>query len=183
VILAAAAACAAGCGGPHASGGARIVRYDLHSRLVHRDVAQTLVLPEGGGRGRPLLVLLHGREGDEREFLSRQFFAELDRLGRRAPVVLLPSGGDASYFHDRRDGAWGSYVIREAIPSARRRAHTSRPTAIGGISMGGFGAFDLARLYPLDFCAVGGHAPAIGSTAGTRRRACSTRPRTSPATT
>src|SRR6185437_613719 len=31
---------------------------------------------------------------------------------------------------------------------------------IGGISMGGFGALDLARLAPRRFCAVGGHSAA-----------------------
>ena len=33
--------------------------------------------------------------------------------------------------------------------------------AIGGISMGGFGAFDIALHHPGMFCAVGGHSPAL----------------------
>jgi S-formylglutathione hydrolase FrmB len=33
--------------------------------------------------------------------------------------------------------------------------------AIGGISMGGFGALNLARLDPRRFCAVGGHSAAL----------------------
>ena len=33
--------------------------------------------------------------------------------------------------------------------------------AIGGISMGGFGAFDIARQSPETFCTVGGHSPAV----------------------
>ena len=32
--------------------------------------------------------------------------------------------------------------------------------------MGGFGAYDLARLYPRRFCAVGGHSPALWRTGG-----------------
>jgi S-formylglutathione hydrolase FrmB len=32
--------------------------------------------------------------------------------------------------------------------------------------MGGFGAFDLARLHPRRFCAVGGHSPAIWMSSG-----------------
>jgi S-formylglutathione hydrolase FrmB len=38
--------------------------------------------------------------------------------------------------------------------------------AIGGTSMGGFGAYDIARLNPGHFCAVGGHSPAIWLTGG-----------------
>jgi S-formylglutathione hydrolase FrmB len=93
-------------------------------------------------------------------------FAEIKRLGPDAPVTLIPSGGDHSYWHDRHDGRWGSYVIREAIPAALARTHAD-PTriAIGGVSMGGFGALDLARLHPGRFCAVGAHSAAIWPTA------------------
>jgi S-formylglutathione hydrolase FrmB len=48
------------------------------------------------------------------------------------------------------------------IPQVTRRFGTDRRrVAIGGISMGGFGAYDLARLNPGRFCAVGGHSPAL----------------------
>ena len=38
--------------------------------------------------------------------------------------------------------------------------------AVGGISMGGFGAYNLALHNPGAFCAVGGHSPALWATAG-----------------
>jgi S-formylglutathione hydrolase FrmB len=76
--------------------------------------------------------------------------------------VLLPEGG-TGWWHDRAEGPWGSYVLREAIPAALRRSSADpHRIAIGGISMGGFGALDLGRLEPKRFCAVGGHSPAIG---------------------
>ena len=52
--------------------------------------------------------------------------------------------------------------MREVIPQVTR-LHNTDPSriAIGGISMGGFGAYDLARLHPDRFCAVGGHSPAL----------------------
>jgi S-formylglutathione hydrolase FrmB len=94
-------------------------------------------------------------------------FTELRRLGRNAPVLLIPSGGDQSYWHDRADGRWGTYVVREAIPAAlvRTRADRSR-IAIGGPSMGGFGGLDIARLNPGRFCAVEADSAAIWPTAG-----------------
>jgi S-formylglutathione hydrolase FrmB len=152
------------CGGkPYRSTqGSRIVRFQLASRLVQRTLAETLVVPAGGGAGRPLLVLLHGRSANADQFLGDPLFAELKRLGAAAPVVLLPSGGDHSYWHDRADGAWGSYVVREAIPAALARTHADAGRiAVGGVSMGGFGALDLARLHPGRFCAVGAHSAAI----------------------
>jgi S-formylglutathione hydrolase FrmB len=152
------------CGGtPHwDTRGAAVERYTLKSKLARQDIDQTLVIPPGGGRGRPLLLLLHGRGAGANHLLSQEVFDKLRALGSHAPVVLVPSGGKHSYYHDRGDGAWGSYVIREAIPAALRRSHVDgNRIAIGGISMGGFGAFDLARLYPLMFCAVGGRAAAM----------------------
>jgi S-formylglutathione hydrolase FrmB len=57
---------------------------------------------------------------------------------------------------------WGSYVMREAIPAALSRFDANpKRIGVGGFSMGGFGAFDLARLAPGRFCAVGGHSAAL----------------------
>jgi S-formylglutathione hydrolase FrmB len=76
-------------------------------------------------------------------------------------VVLLPEGA-TGWWHDRAEGPWGSYVLREAIPEALARSGADRDrVGIGGISMGGFGALDLGRLAPRRFCAVGGHSPAV----------------------
>lgn len=44
--------------------GARVEHFELRSRAVIRTLRETLVLPEGSsGRGRGLLVFLHGRGG------------------------------------------------------------------------------------------------------------------------
>jgi S-formylglutathione hydrolase FrmB len=75
-------------------------------------------------------------------------------------VVVALDGGDHSYWHDRHRARWGSYVMREAIPRAEGLLPVDRSrVAIGGISMGGYGAFALAR--GRRFCAVGGHSPAF----------------------
>ena len=119
------------------------------------------------GEHRPLLVLLHGRNGSAESFFGPELDAALKQLGPRAPDLLLPSGGDASYWHDRRDGPWGRYVVEEAIPAAvKRLGADGRRVGIDGFSMGGFGALDLARLHPGRFCAAGGHAPALWETGG-----------------
>ncbi|MDX6513332.1 MAG: hypothetical protein QOE36_2836 [Gaiellaceae bacterium] len=156
-----------GGGGSTATRGAQVERFTLQSPLVHRQLHEVVVVPPGGGRGRPLLVFLHGRSADAGYSLTQSFFDALRRLGPRAPVVLFPDGGDHSYWHDRRDGRWGSSVLQEAIPAALARTRANRKhVAIGGISMGGFGALDLARLAPLRFCAVGAHSPALWSSGG-----------------
>jgi S-formylglutathione hydrolase FrmB len=146
--------------------GARVETLEIDSRAVGEALPTTVVVPAGGAN-RSLLVFLHGRGGDERSELDDAFFSALADLGRRAPIVALPYGGESSYWHDRDDGRWGTYVVSEVIPRvARRFGVDPERVAIGGISMGGFGAYDIARLNPGRFCAVGGHSPAIWRTSG-----------------
>jgi len=143
--------------------GATIVRFTIDSRLVHATMQVAAVVPAGTTAApRPLLVFLHGFGGNQDSSLVGPMFAALAKLGSRAPDIVFPYGGADSYWHDRADGAWGSYVIREVIPQALSRLHADpRRIAIGGISMGGFGALDIARQQPGRFCAVGGHSAAL----------------------
>jgi S-formylglutathione hydrolase FrmB len=151
--------------GSAAAHGARILHYDVRSRFAHRTLAQTAAIPAGAGSGarRPLLVFLHGRGEHGNDSNSNgDFYAALATLGDRAPAVVFPDGGTASYWHARRGGDWTRYVLDEVIPQAVRRLHADpRRIAIGGISMGGYGAYAIARRRPRAFCAVGGHSPAI----------------------
>jgi enterochelin esterase-like enzyme len=148
---------AAGCGkGYSSTRGATLTHFTLHSNDVGRDLHEMLVVPPR--HSDVLLVLLHGRSSPPSSFLSQPFFDALAKLGSRAPTVLLLDGGDHSYWHDRTDGKWGAMVVDEAIPAGLARTNTSR-AAIGGISMGGYGALELGARR--DFCAVGGHSAAL----------------------
>ena len=156
----------AACGASHGHysttslGRAHVVRFTVDSRLLGRRLEQVGVI--GGGGRRPLLVLLHGRSMPPDGLLSDQLFTGLRSLRRRAPNIVFANGGDHSYFHDRPNEPWGAYVLREVIPAAVKRLGADpHRIAIGGVSMGGFGAFDLARIAPDRFCAVGGHSAAL----------------------
>jgi S-formylglutathione hydrolase FrmB len=57
--------------------------------------------------------------------------------------------------------------MREVLPAALKSLPVDpHRVAIGGVSMGGFGALDIARRNPGRFCAAGGHSPAIWTTGG-----------------
>jgi enterochelin esterase-like enzyme len=151
-----------GCGsGPKPLTPLKVTDVSLQSKLMGRQMLDLLVTPPGGGKGRPLLVFLHGYGATPRETLSPAFLDAIRRLGKQAPDVFLPEG-DTGWWHDQRLGLWGSYVLHEVIPAALARTDADPDrVAIGGISMGGFGALDLGRQEPKRFCAVGGHSPAI----------------------
>lgn len=145
--------------------GTVVERYTFRSRAADRKLVQTVVRPTGDVRGRPLLLLLHGKQQDPAWLAGPPLRAALARLGDRAPVVLIPADDGGSYWHDRRSGRWARYLRREAVPAAvRRYGLDGRRLAVGGISMGGAGAYALAAAG--GFCAVGGHSPALWTSAG-----------------
>ncbi len=154
--------------GDKAAHGATVLRYDIRSRYVDQSMPQVGAVPAGKSRRRPLLVFLHGRGGELQESNANDaFFKALAALGSSAPAVVFPGGADHSYWHKRSSGDWPRYVLNEVIPAAVRRLHADpRRVAIGGISMGGYGAYEIAALRPSRFCAVGGHSAAIWTTAG-----------------
>jgi enterochelin esterase-like enzyme len=147
--------------GYRSTDGAKITAFTLHSPLTRRELHEILVTPRR--HTRVLLVLLHGRSSAPSSFLNQTFFDSLASLDGRAPMVLLLDGGDHSYWHDRADGKWGSMVLREAIPAGMRRTRAAR-VAIGGISMGGFGALAIGT--GGRFCAVGAQSAALWFHAG-----------------
>jgi enterochelin esterase-like enzyme len=139
--------------------------FTVESRLVGRSLEQATIVPSEETKGRPLLVLLHGRSSSPDSMARKSLAEAVKKLGPQAPVIVLANGGDHSYYHDRAEGRWGSYILREVIPAAVRKYDLDgRRVAIGGFSMGGFGAFDLARFRR--FCAVGGHSAAMWRSGG-----------------
>lgn len=148
--------------------GATVRTKVIDSALLDREMNVKVVVPKGApAKDRGLVVFLHGRDENETSYLVDPMFEALAALRTRAPVIAFPDGGNSSYWHDRDSGDWGSYVLDEVIPALVERFDIDPGRiAIGGISMGGFGAYDLARLQPETFCAVAGHSPALWESAG-----------------
>lgn len=147
--------------------GTTVRSFAVESDLLERTLpAKVVVPPKAPPRNRSLLVFLHGRGEDERSYLVEPMFEALAEQRGRAPVVAFPFGGDSSYWHDRGSGEWADYVLAEVIPQVVDRYDVDPDRiAIGGISMGGYGAYNVARIDPSRFCAVGGHSPAVWETA------------------
>lgn len=158
--------------GRHFAYGATVVEYSFGSKVLGRRLDEVAIV-RPGARKRPLLILLHGRH-DRRHgplasntsgpesLVSDALLAALQQLQGAAPNVLLLNGGQHSWYHNRRSGRWSSMLLDEAIPDAIRRFHFSADrVAIGGLSMGGYGALHLASLRPRAFCAVGAHSAAL----------------------
>jgi pimeloyl-ACP methyl ester carboxylesterase len=122
----------------------------------------TIVYPSKEASNRPLLVLLHGRGSSPHRTLSDEMFAALRAEGEEAPIIAIPESPiEGSYWHDREDGNFGRVVLESIDVALDESGADSERVAVGGISMGGFGALNVGGLDPDAYCAIGAHSPAL----------------------
>ena len=140
------------------------------SAALGRAIPYSLYLPDGyDGDGAavrfPVLFLLHGLGGGERDWLEGgRLAATLDRLvaaGEAPPmVVVMPGLGDGWYV-DNPDpaglGAIETAFLDDLVPFVDRTWRTTgrrEGRAVAGLSMGGWGAVRFGMLRPELFVAV-----------------------------
>jgi len=132
----------------------------LFSPALGGETSVRLLLPDRYATGRrryPVLYLLHGLTGSERDWASR---SDVVALARRLPlIVVMPAGGNGWYADPLAPAAphWESYHIGELIPYMDRHYRTisgRAGRAIAGLSMGGLGALAYAARHPDLFVAA-----------------------------
>ena len=125
-------------------------------------VGWTLLRPASGPL--PLLLWLHGRNGhaDDVRSLAGPLQRYVDGGGTPFAVAGV-DGGAHSYYHRRADGTDAQrMVLGELLPVLARKQVRVDRFAVGGISMGGYGALLLAEtLGPARVLACAVDAPAI----------------------
>lgn len=139
----------------------------------------------------PLLVYLHGRTGNERNWVDagrlHLTMDSLVRAGAREAIIAMPDGDDGWYATwnqlgdvnacradtARREPAatycvpwtrYDDYIARDIVShmDAQYRTMARREhRGIAGLSMGGFGAITLALQYPDVFAAAASHSGVV----------------------
>jgi enterochelin esterase-like enzyme len=153
------------------------------SRALGREVAYMVWLPPGysppadGGapaeRTFPTLYLLHGAGGPAgfgvEEWLGYALTEDLDRLvalGLIEPMIVVLPNGEQGYWINHADGGprWADFVAVDLVNNVdatfRTDARRER-RAVGGLSMGGHGALQLAINHPDVFAVAGAHSPTL----------------------
>lgn len=132
----------------------------LFSPALGGETPVRVLLPDGyatGHRRYPVLYLLHGLTGSERDWASR---TDVVASAHRLPlIVVMPAGGNGWYADPLSPAAphWESYHIGELIPYVDRHYRTisgRAGRAIAGLSMGGLGALAYAARHPDLFVAA-----------------------------
>lgn len=115
----------------------------------------------------PYVILMHGSNSDDALWDTLGIDEAIVRgmaLKRLPPMaVVLPFGGSLANTNTFGAGAsWESLVIDELIPYMEASyclQNTREGRAIGGISRGGFWAFEIAFRHPDLFSVLAGHSP------------------------
>ncbi len=125
----------------------------------------TLYLPpcyEISTQSYPLLMLLHGSNADDSQWLRLGFIDALEAAigsGAAPPMILALPFGDALANENAFGGGGYDSLLIDLLDHLQQRYRSDGRTAIGGISRGGFWAYHLGLRFPGRFAAIGGHSP------------------------
>jgi enterochelin esterase-like enzyme len=117
----------------------------------------------------PVLYMLHGAGGNYSEWSDSFLPEQIDRMivaGDIQPmIVVMPDDGESTYYANWDSGPrWGDYIAFDVVTTIDLRYRTlpePASRAIGGLSMGGLGALNLAFQHPDIFGVVGSHSPSV----------------------
>ena len=154
----------------------QLLEPEFFSQALNAKEKYFVYLPPGYATGDtryPVLYLLHGLSGNKIEWLGNGMVASADQAiwsGRMTPMIIVLPQGDLSYWVNHVNGPrWGDYLYQDVVhevDSTYRTLPDPRHRAIGGLSMGGWGALYQAFTHPDVFGAAGGHAPSLRSDDG-----------------
>ncbi|HEY7035392.1 MAG TPA: alpha/beta hydrolase family protein [Thermomicrobiales bacterium] len=142
-----------------------VASVQFRSAALGKHVTYEVILPEAGTGPFPVLLQLHGLSDDQSMWIQR---SNLVRHVADYPlIVVLPDGGTSGYLNWRSgDRLWQQRyedLLIEDLPAHVNRHFRVRPGpwAIGGLSMGGYGAMRLGLKYPDRFASIWAHSSAF----------------------
>jgi S-formylglutathione hydrolase FrmB len=129
---------------------------------IVKSLPATVVLPDGYADSNerfPTLYLLHGWSGDNTEWVSKTTLGSL--ADEHQMIVVMPNGAYDSWYVDsavKKDSNYQSYIGKDVVKYIDKKFKTiskKEARAITGLSMGGYGALNVAINNPLTFGNVG----------------------------
>jgi S-formylglutathione hydrolase FrmB len=135
------------------------------SDVLQKQTTMQVLLPRVGRPPFPVLYLLHGLSDDSTVWLRH---TRLEWYVREQPLMIVLPDGYRGFYTDNDQGpAHAKHLAREVTGFVDRNFQTlaeRKGRAIGGLSMGGYGALRLALGYPDVYCSANSHSGAVGRT-------------------
>lgn len=133
------------------------------SQVLGKHTTTQVWIPDVGTPPFPTYYLLHGRSDDHTIWWRR---TRLEMYVAKYPMILVMPDGHRGFYTDNVDGpAWAKH-IGEELPAMIERTFNAKAErgarAIGGLSMGGYGALRVGLAYADRFCSINSHSGAMG---------------------
>ncbi len=134
------------------------------SRALGKQTGVNIILPEGDDKIGPFPVfyLLHGLSDDHTMWMRR---SSIERYVETLPLIVVMPDGGRGFYTDAIDGfAYETAIALELVAFVDKNfsARAERNgRALGGLSMGGYGALKLALRFPDQFCSAVSHSGAV----------------------
>jgi S-formylglutathione hydrolase FrmB len=133
------------------------------SEVLQKQTTMQVLLPRTGRPPFPVFYLLHGLSDDSTVWLRH---TRLEWYIRDLPLMIVLPDGYRGFYTDHEEGpAHARHLGRELVDFVDRNFRTRARRAgraIGGLSMGGYGALRVGLGYPDRFCSVNSHSGALG---------------------
>jgi putative tributyrin esterase len=132
------------------------------SDVLEKQTSMQVLLPTAGKPPFATLYLLHGLGDDSTIWLRR---TRIEVHVRDLPLlVVMPDGYRGFYTNNEQGPAYARHFAEE-LPAFVERNFPARAArsarAVGGLSMGGYGALRLALGYPERYCSAHSHSGAL----------------------
>ncbi|MCK9478274.1 MAG: esterase family protein [Firmicutes bacterium] len=134
------------------------LQVGFKSEQLQKETGIKVILPEKRAENKPLsvLYLLHGFSGNEYSWCNQ---TSIQRYVQYKNIAVIMPDAFNSFYTDMACGVYNfrSYFINELMPFAAESFNLSKSredSFIAGLSMGGYGAFKIALLYPERFSAA-----------------------------
>ena len=133
------------------------------SKVLQKQVGFYALLPDRGTPPWPVYYLLHGLSDDYTIWHRR---TRIEWYVRDLPLMVVMPDGFRGFYTNHEDGgpAYATYMAEE-LPAFVERHFAVRAEragrAVGGLSMGGYGAMRLALGYPDRYVSANSHSGAL----------------------
>jgi len=140
-----------------------LARVGFFSNSLQKASEMYVILPEPTVKG-PYVTLyqLHGLSDDHTIWVRR---TSIERYVSGLPLVVVMPDGGRGWYTDAVEGfAYESHIMKDAVGFIEKFfpvKQSREGRAIGGLSMGGYGAMKLALKHPKVFGSVAAHSSAF----------------------
>lgn len=136
-------------------------QISFHSKPIGMQASMWVVVPQRQGP-LPVVHQLHGHSDDHTIWLRR---TTIELHAERIGAIVAMHFGERSFYHDDVPGHrhWEQHILESVayVDATFRTIADRRGRAIGGLSMGGYGALKLALRHPHLFASAVSHSGAL----------------------